>query len=309
LTSSTYNKLSWAGIIITVIGSIFFSTKAVIVKYAFNKTEVDAVSLLAVRMLFSLPFYVGAALFIGNRKGNVKLTGRQWFYIIALGLFGYYLSSLFDFMGLAYISAGLERLILFLYPTFVALINAAVFKEKITKLQKIALLLTYGGIVLAYLGELTFNMHTPGFFLGSFLVFICSITFAVYIAGSGKLIPMVGASKFTAYVMLASTLGVFTHFFVAGRYEVLGRSGDFIWYGLLLGIIATVIPSFLISFGTKRIGANNVAIISSIGPVSTILQAHFILGEPVFLAQIIGTIMVVGGVLLIGWRSGRKASS
>jgi drug/metabolite transporter (DMT)-like permease len=299
-------SISLAGILLVVIGSIFFSTKAVIVKYAFSKTEVDAVSLLAVRMLFSLPFYIGAAWITARHKDNVKMTPRQWIIVLSLGLFGYYLSSLFDFMGLKYISAGLERLILFLYPTFVSLINVWVFKEKITKLQKIALLLTYGGILLAYIGELTFNVHTPGFFFGSLLIFICSLTFAVYIVGSGRMIPVLGATKFTAYVMLASTLGVFIHFLVAGNYEILSSGSDFLWYGLLLGIIATVIPSFLISFGTKKIGANNVAIISSIGPVSTILQAHFVLGEPIFVAQIIGTLMVVGGVVLIGWKRSQK---
>ena len=290
------------GILLTVIGSIFFSTKAVIVKYAFSKTPVDAVSLLAVRMLFSLPFYIVAAWLASRKKDNVKMTRRQWIIVISLGIFGYYLSSLFDFMGLKYISAGLERLILFLYPTFVALINAIVFREKITRLQKIALLLTYGGILLAYIGELTFNPHTPGFFLGSLLIFICSLTFAVYVAGSGRMIPKLGATKFTAYVMLASTFGVFLNFLLAGNYTILHSGGDFLWYGLLLGIVATVIPSFLISFGTKHVGANNVAIISSIGPVSTILQAHFILGESIFAAQIIGTLMVVGGVVLIGWK-------
>lgn len=120
--------------------------------------------------------------------------------------------------------------------------------------------------------------------------------------GSGKMIPELGATKFTAYVMLASTLGIFVHFLVAGNYGIVNSGNDFLWYGLLLGIIATVIPSFLISFGTKKIGANNVAIISSIGPVSTIIQAHYVLGEPIFVAQIIGTFMVVAGVVLIGWK-------
>jgi drug/metabolite transporter (DMT)-like permease len=307
LTSSNiYHKISWAGILITLIGSIFFSTKAVIVKFAFNKTQVDAVSLLAVRMLFSLPFYLAAAWFTGSRKDNVKLSRKQWFSVIALGIFGYYLSSLFDFMGLKYISAGLERLILFLYPTFAVLINAFIFKEKISRLQQVALFLTYTGIALAYIGELTLNVHSPGFFRGSLFVFICAITFAVYIVGSGRMIPAIGATKFTAWVMLSSTAGVFVHFMLAGSYEIVAQSSDFIWYGLLLAIIATVIPSFLISLGMKKIGSNNVAIISSIGPVSTILQAHFILGEPVFAAQIIGTLLVVSGVVLIGWKYQRE---
>ena len=301
--SSTYKRLTFSGILITIIGSIFFSTKAVIVKFAFSKTQVDAVSLLAVRMLFSLPFYIGAAWFVGRQKENVRLTRSQWLWIVSLGLFGYYLSSLFDFMGLQYISAGLERLILFLYPTFSVLINAALFKVKIPRLQKIALLLTYSGIVLAYIGELAIDTHNPDFYLGSFLIFVCSITFAIYIVGSGRMIPSVGSTKFTTYVMLSSTLGVFVHFLLAGRYEIVGRSSEFIWYGVLLALIATVIPSFMISEGMKRIGSNNVAIISSIGPVSTILQAHWILGEHIFAAQIVGTVMVVAGVLLIGWKS------
>lgn len=257
-------------------------------------------------MLFSLPFYIGAAWFASSKKDNVRLSGKQWLYIIGLGLFGYYLSSLFDFMGLKYISAGIERLILFLYPTFAVLINVVIFREKISKLQKIALLLTYSGIVLAYIGELTIDTGNPNFFLGSFLIFLCSITFAIYTVGSGRVIPTVGVTKFTAYVMLASTSGIFLHFLLAGKYEILDRSSEFIWYGILLAIIATVIPSFLISAGMKKIGSNNVAIISSIGPVSTILQAHFILNEPIFVAQIVGTLLVVSGVVLIGWKSKRN---
>ncbi len=294
--------LSLAGILITVTGALLFSTKAVMVKYAFANSTIDAVSLLAFRMLFSLPFYIASLWFIKNNTEALPLTRRQWLYILFLGLFGYYLSSLFDFLGLQYISAGLERLILFLYPTFVVFINAYLFKEKISRRQVIALLLTYLGIVLAYVGELTLDTHKPGFFLGSGFVLICAFTFAVYIAGSGRMIPKVGATRFTAYAMLASTAGVFIHFLLRGNYSVLQQSGNFIWYGLLLAVVATVIPSFMISAGMKKIGANNVAIISSIGPVSTILQAHFILGEPIFLAQLIGTVLVLIGVLLIGWK-------
>ena len=304
-----YYRFSWAGLLLTVSGAIFFSTKAVIVKYAFSHTQVDAVSLLALRMLFSLPFYLGAAWLSSNRKSNTRLTGRQWLSVIVLGLFGYYLSSLFDFLGLQYISAGLERLILFLYPTFVVLINAALFKEKISGLQKIALLLTFAGIAMAYIGELEIDTGNPDFYLGSLLIFCCAITYAIYIAGSGRMIPVTGSVKFTAYSMLASTAGVFLHFIAAGRYAIIGSGTGFIWYGLLLAIVATVIPTFLIAQGMKKIGANNVAIISAIGPVSTILQAHFVLGEPIFAAQIAGTATVVAGVILIGWNAAGKGNT
>jgi drug/metabolite transporter (DMT)-like permease len=301
--SENIKKISIAGFIITFFGAVLFSTKAIIVKSAFAKTEVDALTLLTLRMIFSLPFYLIAAYMVSSKEGNIKLTTKQWTTVLLLGLFGYYLSSLFDFIGLQYISAALERLILFLYPTFVVFINIGVFKQKISAIQKLALLLTYAGIAFAYIGELRIDTGNPNFYWGSFLIFLCAITYAIYISGSGRIIPIVGGTKFTAYAMLASTAGVFIHFTVEGNYFKLKNGADLWGYGLLLAVVATVIPSFMISNGLKRIGSNNVAIISSIGPVSTIIQAHFILGERIFAAQVIGTILVIAGVLLIGWKS------
>jgi drug/metabolite transporter (DMT)-like permease len=290
------------GFIIAFAGSILFSTKAIIVKLAFANTHTDALTLLMMRMLFSLPFFIGAAILASNKKNNITLTAKNWVGIISMGLFGYYLSSLFDFIGLQYISAGLERLILFLYPSFVVLINAFLFRQKISGIQKIALALTYLGIGIAYFGELTIDFNKPNFVLGSVLIFICAITFAIYLVGSGKLIPLVGATKFTAYAMLASTAGVFTHFMLVGNYKNMPAGNDFWGYGFLLAIVATVIPGFLISNAMKKIGSNNVAILSSIGPVSTLIQAHYILGERIFIEQVIGTILVITGVLLTGWK-------
>jgi drug/metabolite transporter (DMT)-like permease len=291
-----------AGFLITLIGAVLFSTKAIIVKLAFGATHTDALTLLTLRMVFSLPFYAGVALFVSGKKANVRMTRSQWLLVILLGMLGYYISSLLDFMGLQYVSAGLERLILFLYPSFVVFINALVFKQRITGVQKWALLLTYLGIALAYAGELTIDTGRQGFYLGSFLVFLCAITYSMYIAGSGKLIPLVGANKFTAYAMLAATSGIFTHFALVGQGELL-TAGRALWgYGLLLAVFSTVLPSFLISQGLKRIGANNVAIISGVGPISTIAQAYFLLNERIFLAQIVGTVLVVLGVLLLSWK-------
>lgn len=292
-----------AGFVIAFIGSVLFSTKAIIVKKAFAETHTDALTLLTLRMVFSLPFFIAAAIFAANKKDNVKLTARHWAGIAGLGIIGYYLSSLFDFKGLQYISAGLERLILFLYPSFVVLINAALFKQKISGIQKTALLLTYAGIAIACFGEIKFDFSNPHFLLGSLMIFICAVTYSMYVVGSGKIIPLTGATKFTAYTMLAATAGIFIHFTLAGNYHSM-PTGNLFWiYGFLLAIIATVIPGFLISNAMKRIGSNNVAIISSIGPVSTIIQAHFILGERIFIEQIIGTLLVIAGVLLTGWKS------
>lgn len=298
-------SISLAGCAITLAGAVLFSTKAIIVKKAFADTTTDPLTLLTLRMIFSLPFYLGMAVFTTGKKENVRLTTRQWLQVIITGMFGYYLSSLFDFVGLQYVSAGLERLILFLYPTFTVLINAIIFKQTISGIQQTALLLTFSGIGIAYFGELQFDTGNPNFLWGSLLIFICSITYAIYIVGSGRLIPAVGPAKFTAYAMLSSTAGIFVHFLLTSNYHTL-QAGSGLWgYGLLLAIMATVVPSFLVSEGMKRIGSNNVAIISGIGPVSTIMQAHFILGEPVLLLQTGGTLLVIAGVLLIGWK-GRK---
>ena len=283
---------------------MLFSTKAIIVKKAFHDTHIDAViALLAVRMAFSLPFFMAIAFISGRQKGNTRFTVKQWWLVGTMGLFGYYISSLLDFAGLQYVSAGLERLILFLYPTFTVLINFSVFKQAISRLQLFALVLTYTGIAIAYIGQLHVDHAGPSFYLGSGLIFLCAITYAVYIVGSGRLIPQVGASKYTAYAMLAATGGVFLHFMIVGNYHILHTGTRFWGFGILLAIIATVLPTLLISAGMKRIGSNNSAIVSGIGPVSTILQAHFILGEPIFFAQIAGTLLVIAGVLLIGWKS------
>ncbi len=297
------NKKNYnTGFVISFIGAVLFSTKAIFVKLAFAETETDAITLLALRMVFALPIYLAVAFLYSNRSSNIKFTNKQWLLVIAMGLTGYYLSSLFDFIGLQYISAGLERLILFLYPTFAVMLNAVFFKQKINKIQRIALALTYVGIGIAFFGELRLDNTNPNFLLGSFFIFLCAITFSIYLVGSGKLIPMVGATKFTAYAMTAAAVGVLSHYFAVGN-TVNHFSTTLIWYGILLAIFATVIPTFLISNALKKIGSNNVAIISSIGPVSTILQAHFILGEPLTLSQIAGTLLVIAGVLLTGWRN------
>lgn len=254
-------------------------------------------------MVFALPFYLIVAFVYGQKKENVKMNPRQWLYVVVLGIFGYYFSSFLDFTGLQYISAGLERLILFLYPTFAVLINVFVFKQHISQRQVIALLLTYLGIAYAFYGEINLSDGNPNLYWGSFLVFLCAVTYSIYIAGSGKVIPMVGAAKFTAYAMLAATTGIFIHFLLRGNYSQLNSGGGLWWYGLLLGLVATVLPSFMISYGMKKIGSNNVAIISGIGPVSTIIQAHLVLGEEIFFEQLVGTALVILGVLLIGWKN------
>ena len=304
----TVYQISLAGFLITILGAVFFSTKAIFVKLAFKSTGIDAVTLLTLRMLFSLPFYLVAA-WIGSKKESaVTLTFRQWFFLILLGTFGYYLSSLFDFIGLQYVSAGLERLILFLYPTFSVLINTFLYKTKLNKTQVIALVLTYLGIGIAYIGEMKIDTSNPNFYFGSFMIFLCAITYSFYLVGTGRMIPKVGVTRYTAYAMLAATVGIFIHFLVTKNIQQIPFTPTLIGYSIALAIIATVLPSFMMSNGMNKIGSNNVSIITSIGPVSTIIQAHFFLGEKIIIPQVIGTALVIIGVLLIGWQSKNQAS-
>jgi drug/metabolite transporter (DMT)-like permease len=297
------SKINTLGFLITIGGAIFFSTKAIFVKLAFQDTKVDAVTLLCLRMLFSLPFYIGAAWIAHRKEGVVKLTRKQWGWVLTMGIFGYYLSSLFDFIGLQYVSAGLERLILFLYPTFAVLINTFYFKTKLSRIQVLALLLTYIGIGTAYWGEIRSAQYGPQFFYGSFMIFLCAVTYSFYLVGTGRLVNAVGATRYTAYAMLAASAGIFTHFLLTHPVQNVVMTSSLAGYGIALAIIATVLPSFMMSVGMKKIGSNNVAIITSIGPVSTILQAHFFLGETIIPEQILGTALVIVGVILIGWQS------
>ena len=295
------NKKTYlAGFGIALLGSILFSTKAIFVKLAFHATHADAITLLGLRMLFSLPFFLVVAFVASNNESSDKITLKQWVYIAITGMLGYYLSSLFDFVGLQYISAGLERLILFLYPTFSVLLNTFLFKSKLNRTQVMALLLTYLGIGIAYYGELRIDTSNPNFFYGSLMVFLCSITYSFYLVGTGRLVNRVGATRFTAYAMLFATAGIFANYAIVKPLTGFVFTPNLVGYGAALAIIATVIPSFMISSAIKKIGSNNVSIITSIGPVSTIIQAHYILGEKIFTEQIVGTVLVVIGVLLIG---------
>ena len=296
-------QITLTGFFITLMGAIFFSTKAIFVKLAFHATHVDAVTLLSLRMLFSLPFYLAAAWMVSKKEHKQSLTRRDWLLILAMGILGYYLSSLFDFIGLQYVSAGLERLILFLYPTVAVLINTFYFKTKLGKIQIIALVLTYLGIGIAYFGELKLDTSNPKFLFGSVMIFLCAVTYSFYLVGTGRLVQKVGVTRYTAYTMLAATVGIFINFLVTHTMQSIPFTMELTWYSIALAIVATVLPSFLISNGMKRIGSNNVSIITSIGPVSTILQAHIFLGEQIITAQIIGTALVIAGVILIGWQS------
>ena len=256
------------------------------------------------RMLIAFPFYLLVLVFQpAHLKGTITQSHYKW--AIAMGILGYYMSSLFDFIGLQYVSAGIERIILFVYPTLALVINRVFFKVSITKRQWLSILITYVGIGIAYWGELHLMPNTQLFIYGSLMVLLCGITYAFYLVGTGKLVPVMGASIYTSVAMLAASVGIFTHYIL----QVFLKGGDapilytiphsIIWYVIALALVATVIPSFLLSTGMKRLGSNNLSIITSIGPVATLLQANWILGETFTWQQLIGTSLVIAGVLLI----------
>lgn len=257
------------------------------------------------RMLFSLPFYAAAMWFYFSHQKLKKAKISTYLVACLIGILGYYMSSLFDFIGLQYVSASIERIILFIYPTLAVLFNLLIFKVAITKKQWIAILITYFGIGLAYWGELNQLPDTKMFFFGTWMILLCAITYAFYLVGSGKIIPKIGAPQFTSLSMLAASLGIFIHYWVTHQHgiayivdlPILHSSS--LGYVIALALIATVIPSFLISGGMKRIGSNDLAIITSIGPVSTLFQARWILNEPFSWEQILGTAFVIMGVLLV----------
>jgi len=289
------------GILIALCGAVLFSTKAIFVKLAYRDTSVDALTLLALRMVFSIPFFLGAAALSSNKTTNVKLTGMEWIYVALIGCLGYYVSSFLDFVGLKYVSAGIERLVLFIYPTLTLLMSAIIFKVKIKPLQWLALVVTYFGLSIAFFGEV--DIHSPqnrNFLFGSVMIFICAFTYAGYIVGSGRLIPKVGASKFNSYAMSFACVGVLLHFVSFSEISMFHLPPAVYGYSFFMAIFATVIPSYLVTAAINRIGSDDAAIVGSVGPVSTILLANLFLNEAITVWQLMGTACILMGVLIIG---------
>jgi drug/metabolite transporter (DMT)-like permease len=258
-------------------------------------------------MIFSLPFFLISAAFTSQQKENTKFTARQWINVAVIGMLGYYVSSYLDFLGLQYVTAGIERLILFTFPTFVLIISAVFLKKKPKAGQWLAVLLTYVGLLIAFGAEVQVN-PTNEFYKGSLFIFICAITFAVYVAGSGQLIPAIGAVKFNSYAMSFASAAVLIHFFVTSDQSLFGLPTLIYGYAVAMALVGTVLPSYLVSLGIKRLGSNVASVIASIGPISTIVQAHYFLGESFSLVQGVGTIFIVGGILLISWKPAAKTA-
>ncbi|WP_166964324.1 DMT family transporter [Yeosuana marina] len=290
------NKSFVTGIILGLLGIILFSSKAVMVKLAYQY-QVDAVSVLLFRMLFSFPFYVVIAFLYRKNTNGVTLVKNDYLWVAFFGFVGYYLSSYFDFVGLVYIKASLERIILFLYPTIVLLFNKIFLKQVITKNQVYAIVLTYVGIIIAFWNEVAISGSDT--YLGGFFILLCAITYAAYLSGSGWLIPKFGVVKFTAYAMIVSCIFVFVHYGIANPIDLLNYPWQVYLLGFLIAIFATVIPSFLVSTSIKLISSSNFAVIAAVGPISTIILAAIFLNEQLTLLQLLGAFAVIIGISLV----------
>ena len=288
------------------VSGIAFSTKAILVKLAYRQ-GVDSVSLLALRFGFAAPFFAYVA-YGGRLRGerSPPLTRRDGLTILALGVLGYYLASLSDFIGLRYISAGLERLILFVYPTLVVVIEAGLFKIRLERRQTLALLITYAGIFLAFRADVgNLGSDVPR---GAAWVFASALTYALYLIGAGRMVPKLGSQRFTALALLSATAAVLLHAVVGGA-RLVGLPPAVYALGLVMALLATVLPAFLLARGIALIGSGPAAIVSTVGPVSTILLAYLFLNEAISCAELVGTALVVVGATLVASSSQRKKAA
>jgi drug/metabolite transporter (DMT)-like permease len=284
------------GIALALFAAIAFSAKTILAKLVYVE-RVDAVTLLALRMAFSVPFFLVVAAYSSTNKSSVSLTSKDRLMVVSLGLIGYYLASLLDFLGLQYISAGLERLILFLYPTMVLVISALIFKHHVGRTIIFALVLSYGGIALVFLDDMQLLQHDA--LLGSVLVFASALAYAIFLIGSPALIHKIGATRFTAYVMLVSCVASVLQFVVTHAMADLQLSQRVYGLSIAMALISTVLPAFMLAEAMKRIGSSYTAMVGSIGPISTIYLAYIFLGEQLSLIQICGSILVLVGVLMV----------
>jgi drug/metabolite transporter (DMT)-like permease len=292
----TRRRALW-GPLIVVLAATGFSFKAIFIKILYAEFPVDPETLLALRMLFSLPFFL---LMMALAHDSAReLTRRDWLNLVAMGFIGYYLSSYLDFVGLQYISAGLERLILFLQPTIVVLLSALLFGTKIRRHHAISLALSYSGIALVFAANMQVAKDPGAILLGGGLVLASALCYALYMIGSGRVIPRVGAARFTGYASSAACGFAIGQFFLMHGVSALDQPAKVYWLCVAMALVSTVMPIWLMAEGIKRIGANQVAMISAIGPVLTIFFGWLILHETITAVQMVGAALVLGGVLLV----------
>ena len=282
------------GLLLAMAGSIAFSGKAIIVKLAYRH-GVDAVTLVMYRMLFALPWFVLMAWWAG--RGKAALTRRDWLGVVGLGFCGYYLSSFLDFWGLEYISASLERLILYLNPTLVLVLGWVLFKKRITHRQGVAMAISYAGVLLVFGHEVSLaGTHAA---LGAFLVLLSAITYATYLTYSGQMVQRLGALRLAGLAPTVACFFCILQFALLKPMASAQVPEQVLWLSLLNAIACTVLPVLLVMMAIERIGPGLTAQTGMIGPMSTLLMGVFILGEPFNMWILMGTALVLSGVFWV----------
>jgi drug/metabolite transporter (DMT)-like permease len=286
------------GLLLATLGSIAFSGKAIVAKLLYLQ-GLDAVTVLMLRMLFALPFFVVMAWW--SSRGKAPLTAADWRMVALLGFSGYYLASFLDFMGLQYISASLERLILYLNPTLVLVLGALVFGRRITAPQLIAVALSYSGVALVFGQEL--GEQGPNAVLGAALVFASAVSYAVYLAFSGEVVRRLGALRLVGLAStLACALCIGQFFLLRTPAVALAVPAAALWLSLLNATACTVAPVLMVMLAIERIGPTLAAQVGMLGPMSTLAMAILFLGEPFTPGIAAGTVLVLAGVALLARR-------
>ena len=292
----------WIGPLCAVVGVLGFSFKAILIKLAYAWSPIDAVTLLALRMIYAAPMFAVMAMLAARRPDAKPISKRDWLALAWLGFIGYYLSSLLDFIGLQYITASLERLVLVLYPTIVVVLSALFLRRPITRKAVGALLLCYAGIGLVFWHDLKVTGDPASTALGGALVFASAVGYAIYLVGAGGVIARLGSLRFIALAMLISAGFVIAQFVAMRPWSALAAPFRVQMLTLAMAIFSTVLPTWLIAESIRRVGANAASLVGSLGPVFTIGLGALILGEPIHLVQLAGAALVLIGVVLVSRR-------
>jgi drug/metabolite transporter (DMT)-like permease len=297
----------WIGPLCAVFGVLGFSFKAILIKLAYAASSVDAVTLLTLRMLYSAPLFIALAWWAARTPQAGPVVRSDGWRIVWLGCIGYYIASLLDFMGLRYITASLERLVLFLYPTIVVLLSALLLGKPVTRRAVAALLLSYAGIAFVVWEDVRVSGDAAASLTGGALVFGSAVLYALYLVQAGGLIARLGSSRFIAWAMLASTVFIVAQFLLTRRVAALAVPLSIHMISAAMAVFSTVLPTWLIAESIHRMGANAASLVGSLGPVFTIGLGAMILGEPVHAVQLAGAALVMGGVMLVTLRPRTKS--
>jgi drug/metabolite transporter (DMT)-like permease len=292
--ASTPRPAMLGGLAIAIGGAVLFSVKAIVAKLLY-RYHIDAVTLIGFRMLVAFPVFAAVAFW--KMRTEPPIAVRDRWRLAGLGLIGYYVSSYLDFCGLQYITVGLERLILFLTPTFVLLITALVFKRRIARIEWLALALSYCGIVLVFAHDLKGGEGST--VTGSLLVLGSAACYAIYLLGTGEMVRRIGALRLVAYAMCVSSVACIAQFFVLRPVGLLVQPLPVYGLSLVNGIFCTIFPVFMTMAAVQRIGATTASQAGMVGPVSTLFLGWAILGEPITTVQLAGTGLVLGGIYLL----------